>query len=169
MAAMADAQPNADTARQLLRHAVATLAYRGGKAIRGVTPEVAAFKAGPTTRTPAEILAHVCDLLDWALWLAKGEHKWRDSQPQADWEQDAARFYAGLAAFDACLASDEPLGRPAEMLFQGPIADALTHVGQIALLRRLAGAPVRAENYAKAEIVTGRVGGEQAAPRREFE
>ncbi len=108
-------------------------------------------------------------MLDWALWLARGEHKWQDSEPQVDWERDVARFYDGLAAFDAVLASDAPLGRPAEMLFQGPIADALTHIGQIALLRRLAGAPVRAENYAKAEIVTGRVGREQAAPRREFD
>ena len=169
IAAMADSSPIDDSARHLLRHTVATLAYRGGKALRGVSADVAAFKAGPATRTPAQILAHVCDLLDWALSLARGDQAWQDSQPQVEWALDVARFHDGLAAFDAYLASDAPLGRSAEMLFQGPVADALTHVGQIALLRRLAGAPVRAENYAKAGIVAGRVGPEQAAPRREFD
>lgn len=167
---MPEATPGtADTARDLLRHTVATLAYRGGKALRGVGPEVAAFRAGPTTRTPAEILAHVCDLLDWALSIARGRQAWHDSGPQADWMQDVTRFHDGLAAFDAYLASDEPLGKPAALLFQGPIADALTHVGQIALLRRLAGSPMKGENYAKADIVAGRIGPEQAAPRREFD
>jgi hypothetical protein len=160
---------NGDGVRQLLRHTVATLAYRGGKAIRGVPPDVAVFKAGPGTRTPAQILAHVCDLLDWALTLARDEQAWHDSPPQAEWARDVDRFFDALARFDAYLASDQPLGRPVELLFQGPVADALTHVGQIALLRRLAGSPVRAENYAKAEIVAGRVGPAQAAPRREFD
>ena len=71
--------------------------------------------------------------------------------------------------FDEYLASDAPLACEAEQLFQGPIADALNHVGQIALLRRLAGAPIRAENYYRAEITRGRVGMEQTPPRREFD
>ena len=158
----------AGTARALLRHAVATLAYRGGKAVRDVPPGVATFRAGETSRSPVEILAHVGDLLDWAVSLAKGERRWSDSAP-LPWEQEAARFFAGLARFDALLASHEPLTVAAEKLFQGPIADALTHVGQIAMLRRLAGAPVRGENYLLAEIVAGRVGPDQTAPRREFE
>jgi hypothetical protein len=82
---------------------------------------------------------------------------------------DSQRFFAALAAFDAYLASGEPLGASVEKLFQGPIADALTHVGQIAILRRMAGAPVHAENYFRAEIVAGRVGPDQAAPKREFD
>jgi hypothetical protein len=157
-----------DGGREMLRHTVATLAYRGGKAVRGAPEEFGAFAAGVGTRTPAEILAHVGDLLDWALWLARGEQRWQDSVP-LPWDEEVARFFEGLAAFDAYLASDAPLGCAAEKLFQGPVADALTHVGQITLLRRMAGAPVRGENYFKAEIVAGRVGAEQAAPRREFE
>ena len=156
------------SAREMLRHTVATLAYRGGKAVRDVPPNVASFRIGERTRTPAEILAHVGDLLDWALSLAQGERRWNDSAP-LPWELEAARFFAGLARLDALLESDEPLAVPAEKLFQGPIADALTHVGQIAMLRRLAGAPVRGENYFLAEIAAGRVGLDQAAPRREFE
>ena len=73
-----------------------------------------------------------------------------------------------LNALDAYLASDKPLHAPVEKLFQGPIADALTHVGQIAVLRRLAGSPVKGENYFVAEITAGRVGHDQAAPKREF-
>jgi hypothetical protein len=123
---------------------------------------------GETTRTPVEILFHVGDLLDWALALADGQHLWRPVPPTG-WDDGVARFFAGLEAFDRRLAAAPPLGFPPEQLFQGPIADALSHVGQIALLRRLAGAPVRGENYFKAEIAAGRVGPEQAPPRREFD
>jgi hypothetical protein len=156
-----------DTKRALLRHTLATLAYRGGKAVRNAPPEFAALRVGESTRTPAEILAHVGDLLDWALGLARGVHVWHDSAP-LEWNAEVARFFRALEALDAQLASDAPLGRSAEEIFQGPIADALTHVGQLTFLRRLGGSPVRGENYARAEIVAGRVGPEQAASRVEF-
>jgi len=152
----------------MLRHCVATLAYRGGKALRGAPEAFGAFNAGAGSRTPLQILAHVGDLLDWALSMARGDQRWNDAAPRS-WDEEVGRFFEGLDRFDAYLASDEPLGYAAEGLFQGPVADALTHVGQIALLRRMAGAPVRGENYFKAEIVAGRVGDEQAAPRREFD
>lgn len=148
----------------MLRHTVATLAYRGNKALRGAPPE---FSTYPTGRTPGQILAHICDLFDWALQLADGKQVWRDSTPQA-WDADVARFFAGLEAFDRRLANGEPLGVEAERLFQGPVADALTHVGQIAMLRRMAGCPIPGENYFVAKIETGRVGADQAAPVREF-
>ena len=143
--------------RAFLRHTVATLAYRGGKAVRSAPASFSGFRVGESSRTAGEILGHVCDLLDWALVYARdGRHEWRD-MPVGAWEDDARRFFAGLAALDAFLASDSPLGLSAPRLFQGPIADALTHVGQIAPLRRLAGAPVRGENYLRAEIVAVRV------------
>lgn len=157
-----------DAKTLLLRHTVATLAYRGGKALRGVPAESAEFRAGETTRTPAQILAHIGDLLDWALSLAEGREAWHDSPPLT-WDEGSARFFGALEALDRRLASDEPLACSVEGLFQGPIADALTHVGQIAMLRRLAGCPVRGENYFKAEIAAGRVGLEQANPKFEFE
>jgi hypothetical protein len=154
--------------RELLRHTLATLAYRGGKTLRGAPEGFSAYRASETTRTPGQVLAHIGDLLDWGLSISQGQQEWRNSRPQS-WETDSQRFFAALAALDAYLASGEPLGAPAEKLFQGPIADALTHVGQIAILRRMADAPVRAENYFRAEIVAGRVGPDQAAPRREFD
>jgi hypothetical protein len=157
-----------EAGRQFLRHAVATLAYRGGKALRGAPSTFSSFSAGPSTRTPGQILAHVGDLLDWALSQAEGKQRWSDSAPQA-WDADVQRFFNGLEALDAYLASNQPLGYPPEAIFQGAIADALTHVGQINMLRRLAGAPVRGENYFKADIVAGRVGVEQTAARREFD
>lgn len=151
----------------MLRHSVATLAYRAAKAIRGVHNLFGGYRVAPDCRSAGEILAHVGDLFDWALCLADGRHEWRESTPQP-WDREVERFFAVLAAFDARLASGVPLGFPATKLFQGPVADALTHVGQISLLRRLAGHPVKAENYFKANIETGRVGGEQATPVREF-
>jgi hypothetical protein len=154
--------------REFLRHVVATVAYRGGKTLRGAPAAFATLAVGPTSRTPLAILAHLNDLLDWALTQVEGEQRWRDSQPQA-WASEVERFHAALAALDAALAGPAPLGAPAERIFQGPLADALTHVGQLAMLRRLADSPVRGENYFRAEIAAGRVGAEQAAPRREFD
>ena len=156
-----------NTARELLRHAVATLAYRGGKAIRGAPDGFADFKASEKTRTPGQILAHLGDLIDWGLSMAKGKQEWHDSPP-ISWEEAAKRFFAALQSFDDYLASDAPLHASAERLFQGPVADALTHVGQIAMLRGIAGSSIRAENYFKADIAAGRVGPEQTAPQREF-
>src|SRR5437773_12371599 len=114
--------------RTLLRHAVATLAYRCGKALRGAPPDFAALKAGPSTRTPAEILAHIGDLLDWAGWLARGIKGGQNTTPLA-WDAEVARFFSELKKFDDFLASDAPLAASPEQLFQGPIADALTHTG----------------------------------------
>jgi hypothetical protein len=153
--------------RELLRHALATIAYRGGKAVRGAPESFATFKPHAASRTPSEILAHVGDLFDWALSLAKGAQAWRDSTPLA-WDKEIDRFFASLGRFDAYLSSEEPLGESPERLFQGPIADALTHVGQLTMLRRLAGTPIRSENYHKADVTVGRVGPDQTAPRREF-
>lgn len=159
--------PTPDTNMHMLRHTVATLAYRGGKALRGAPAGFSDFSAGPGSRTPGQILAHVCDLFDWATKMADGVYEWHNRPPQT-WEQDSARFFAGLEAFDGRLGTGAALGYPAEKLFQGPVADALTHIGQIAYLRRLAGAPVRGENYVKAHIAVGTVGADQPAPVAEF-
>ena len=157
-----------DPKRELLRHIVATIAYRGGKAVRGAPPSFATFAVGDTTRTPARILAHIGDLFDWALTIAKGKQAWQDSTPLA-WDLEVARFFGTLGAFDAHLASDASLAAPAEQLFQGPLADALSHVGQLAMLRRLSGAAIKGENYYRADISAGRVGADQPAPQREFD
>ena len=157
-----------DPRRELLRHTIATLAYRGAKVVRDAPHGVATFRVGPATRTPVEILAHVGDLLDWALHLANGEYVWRNADVQS-WDREVQRFFDRLERLDQRLAAAEPLGYPAEKIYQGPIADALTHVGQIAMLRRLAGAPVRGESYFKADIVIGRVGAQQTPPQREFD
>lgn len=153
----------AGTSRQFLRHTLATVAYRGGKAIRGVPGTFSEFRANESCRTPGQILAHIGDLYDWALSQAKGQEKWRDSKPLA-WDDEVKRFFAALKALDEYLASDSALASTPEKLFQGAIADSLTHIGQISILRRLATSPVRAENYSRAEIVAGRVGSEQAPP-----
>lgn len=161
-------RPNPQPARQYLRHTVATLAYRAGKALHGAPESFAGFRIGDKTRTPAQILAHLGDLFDWAMSLAKGKHVWHDSEPLA-WDSGVQRFFAALGAFDDYLASNKRLGFPPERLFQGPVADALAHVGQIAMLRRLAGAPIKGENYFRAEIIAGRVGPDQAPPAFEFD
>lgn len=155
-------------ARTFLRHCVATLAYRGGKAVEGAPQDFGRQTLGHGSRTPVQILAHVGDLLQWALSLMRGAEQWRESPP-AGWDAEVRRVFTLLGEVDAYLASPAALRCSPERLFQGPIADALTHVGQLAMLRRLGGAPVRGENYFAADIAVGRVGREQASPRREFD
>jgi hypothetical protein len=163
-----NAGASAETSRQFLRHILATVAYRGGKSMRGAPAGFAEFHASETTRTPGQILGHLGDLLDWALSQVSGKEKWSDSKPIA-WDEGVKRFFASLQALDDYVASDSALSCTPEKLFQGAIADVLTHVGQISMLRRLAGLPVRAENYSRAEIVAGRVGPEQTPPSKEFD
>jgi hypothetical protein len=157
-----------DPKRELLRHILATIAYRGGKAMRGAPETFATFKVSPGSRMPLDILAHMGDLFDWACSTARGAERWQASEPLG-WNAEVARFFSSLGDLDRCVASEEPLAVPVEKLVQGPVADALTHVGQLAMLRRIAGAAIRAENYVKADIAIGRVGVEQAVPRREFD
>ncbi len=153
--------------RTFLRHAVATVAYRGAKAIRDAGPTFADYQPAETSRTPAKLLAHIGDLLDWALAMSEGRQEWHDSAP-LPWEKECDRFFAALKKFDDYLVSEKPLQASAEKLLQGPIADALTHIGQIAMLRRMAGVPMKSENYFGAEITIGRVGADQVSPRWEF-
>ena len=159
---------DSDTKREMLRHTVATLAYRGTKAVRGASDSFASFKASETTRTPAQILAHIGDLLDWALSIAKGNETWNNAEP-LQWTKEIDRFHVALKSFDDYLASDSDLAANCERLFQGPVADALTHVGQIAMLRRIAGEPMKGENYSRAKIAVGHVGADQETPKREFD
>jgi len=159
---------NSDPKREMLRHTVATLAYRGAKAVRGASESFASFKSSETTRTPGQILAHIGDLLDWALSIAKGTEAWNNSEP-LEWNEEIRRFHTALESFDKYLASDAELSGTCERLFQGAIADALTHVGQLTILRRMAGAQIKAENYSRAKIEAGRVGADQETPKREFD
>jgi hypothetical protein len=156
-------------ARLWLRHACATLAYRGGKVVRDAPEGFGRFSIGAGSRTPSDILAHICDLFDWALSLARGQQAWHDSTPRA-WDADVERFFRTLGELDAVLAAGPgPLPCPWTRLFAGPIADAFTHIGQLAMLRRIAGSPVKGENYYKADIEIGRVGSVQPLPAREFD
>jgi hypothetical protein len=154
-----------DEKRELLRHTLATLAYRVTRALDGAPPEFAGFSAAG--RMPVQILAHMGDLFDWALSAAQGKERWHTSRPHP-WVTEQQRFFASLHAFDTYLASNEPLYAAAEALFQGPIADALTHAGQLAMLRRLAGCPTRGENFYVADIKAGQVGHEQPAAVQPF-
>jgi hypothetical protein len=154
--------------RRLLRHLVATLAYRSAKALRDVPDSFATYTLGDGRRTPLQIVAHMADLMEWGLRFAQGEYKWQAAGSD-DWTRECRRYFDGLAALDARLADPAPLGYPADIIIQGPLADALTHTGQLSMMRGLAGHAVRPESYARAEIVIGRVSVEQAAPGREFD
>lgn len=159
----------ADPATRLfLRHALATLAYRAGKAVRGTPEAFGRYRASPESPSCAEILAHMGDLMDWVLRMVRGEPRWEAATPRP-WEAEIDRFFASLGALDAYLASGAPIRWEPGRLFQGGIADALTHTGQIAMMRRLAGHKMKGENYSRADIAAGRVGLEQTAPDPRYE
>ncbi len=157
------------TTRALLRHVLATLAYRAAKAVRDTDDAYAEFRAAPDSNSPRTIVAHMGDLMDWCLAMARdGERRWASASP-LPWPDERARFFAALGALDAHLASDAPLRWDPGELFQGGIADALTHTGQLAMLRRLSGHPMKGENYSRAAIVAGCTDEAQTPPKPEHE
>jgi hypothetical protein len=156
---------SADPARHLLRHTVAALAYRAARALDGAPDHFAGFAGAG--RTPVQILAHMGDLFDWSLSISLGDEQWHAVQPRP-WGEEKARFFGALKAFDDFLASDAQIKAPIDRLMQGPVADALTHVGQLAMLRRLSGSPTIGENFFIADVAVGRVGADQAAAVQPF-
>lgn len=152
---------------KFLRHAVATVAYRAEKPLRDAPEGFDAFKAGDNARTPLEVLAHCGDLYDWALTQAKNATFWHTSQPLS-WDDEIARFYKSVGVFDEYIAENPLDEKLALILLQGPVADSLTHIGQLSFLRGIVGAAVKGESYVRAEIEIGRVGREQSANRTEF-
>jgi hypothetical protein len=154
-----------DDKRELLRHTLAALAYRTTRALEGAPDSFATFEGAG--RKPVVILAHMGDLFDWALNMAAGKPAWHNSDPLS-WNQEKQRFFAALGAFDAYLSSAQPLHAEIERLIQGPATDALTHVGQLAMMRRLAGSPTCGENFYVAAIAAGQVAEDQPAPVQPF-
>ena len=124
----------------MLRHLVATLAYRAAKVLRDAPADFGGFQAGPAGRRPVQIVAHMADLMAWAVSLAHGGYAWK-AEGSDDWNTEVGRFFDGLAALDGALENGALPEGAEEKLIQGPLADALTHVGQLALLRGIAGFP----------------------------
>jgi hypothetical protein len=160
--------PTTDPARIVLRQLAATLAYRAAKVLRDVPAGFGDHAFGDSTRRPVRIVAHMADLMTWGVSMAAGGKEWK-AEGGDDWTIEVDRFFNGLAALDAAIAADGPFAGSIDKLIQGPLADALTHVGQLSMLRGMAGAPIRPESYARATIVAGRVGLEQAPPGFEFD
>ena len=133
---------------------LATVIYRGRMALADAPAGFESFSVNEDLRKPAEILAHIADLFEGSTYLLQGDLVYLDSTP-LPWRDEVSRFFATAKRLDSYLASDAPLSCPVEKLIQGPVGDALTHVGQLVMLRRLAGSPVRAESYFTADITPG--------------
>lgn len=138
--------------RDTLRHFVATLAYRTRKTIVGAPADFGSYAGAG--KSPSQILSHMGDLMAWAIsWFS--EQRW-NPENGPDWERNSARFFALLKELDALLSTDAPVRfYTDEGMLQGPLADAMTHVGQLAMLRRMAGSPTKPENFAEATVVIG--------------
>lgn len=155
-----------DQGRALLRHFLAAIAYRAQKALRGAPAHYAQFSAGNRVRTPTQLVQHMASLMGYVCTLFTGGSYPMQPEPLATFDAEIARFHEMLGRVGALLDSDAPLSITTEQLLQGPFADTMTHVGQLALLRRLADAPVPPENFIYADIRRERLGTDQAAPAR---
>jgi hypothetical protein len=150
--------------RALLVHFLAALAYRTQKALRGAPPSFGTFSAGRDVRTPAELVRHMTSVLGYARSCFIGGRYRAEALP--DLGAEVARFHEMLGSLAGHLEAENPLlGVTAQQLLQGPLSDAMTHAGQLALLRRLAGAPVAPENFVDAEVSAATLGPDQPLPR----
>ena len=154
-----------ETKRKLLNHFLAALAYRTQKALRDAPDDFGSFRVLDGVRTPAELVRHMTSVLGYARTHFAGGRYW--PEPLESLTEEVARFHEMLGMLAQHLRSEEPLleGMSEERLLQGPFSDAMTHAGQLALLRRLAGAPVPPENFIVAEIEPDRLGPDQAKPQ----
>jgi len=158
---------NDDDRAALLRHYLAALAYRFHRAVADAPDDFAGFRAGSGVRPPVEIVRHLVVLMRWAASrLEDGPRPAADESPPGPLQEEAAAFHRELERVSAAL--EAGAGPAAERLLQGPLADAMTHVGQLALLRRLAGSPVAAESFFAADIRADRLGPDQPPPARPF-
>jgi hypothetical protein len=154
-----------DEKRGLLRHFLAALAYRTQKALRDAPAEFGDFRIADGVRTPAELVRHMTSVLGYArTFFVGGQYR---PAPLPSLPEEIARFHDMLAQLAQHIEADTPLleGMTAERLLQGPFSDAMTHAGQLAMLRRLAGAPVPPENFIVADIDAARLSADQAEPR----
>lgn len=153
-----------DEKRQLLRHFLAALAYRTQKAVREAPADFGHFRSGPGVRTPCELICHMTSVLGYARTSFIGGSYW--PEPLQSLADEIQRFHEMLESLANHLKNGSPLleGMTEERLLQGPFSDAMTHAGQIALLRRLAGAPVPPENFIVADIDAQRLGPDQSEP-----
>jgi hypothetical protein len=152
-----------DDKRAMLRHFLAAIAYRSQKALRGAPASFAAFRAAPQVRTPHELVGHMNSVLGYArTFFVGGEYR---PALLPDFEAEVLRFHSTLADLSRHLEEGTPLrGTSPEQLLQGPCSDAMTHAGQLAMLRRLAGSPVPPENFIVAKIHAANVGPDQPDP-----
>jgi hypothetical protein len=153
-----------DERRPVLRHLLATLAYRTQKALRDAPEGFADFRPAEGIRSPREIVRHMTSVLGYARSCFHGGHNRVD--PLRDFDQEVVRFHEMVSALSSDLASDAELSEDTsfEQLLQGPLSDAMTHAGQLAMLRRLAGSPIPPEDFTAADIHTECVGRDHEPP-----
>lgn len=148
------ATPDAET-RHILRHLLATISFRGGLCLRDTPDGFADFQAGAGVRPPIELVRHMTGLMEFIGRILRGGE--RVALPALPWPQELDRLSEAMAALDGVLATVPLEAASVDAVIQGPTADALTHVGQLATLRRLAGSPIAGANYPRAPIVDGQV------------
>ena len=153
-----------DRDRELLRHFLGAIAYRTQKALRDAPEHYATFSAGNRVRTPTELIRHMASLMGYVRTFFRGGTY--SASPLPTFKEEIERFHALVQEMGALLASDAKCSLTTEQLLQGPFADAMTHVGQLAMLRRLADSPVAPENFIYADIRADRLQADQPPPAR---
>lgn len=152
--------------RELLRHFLAAIAYRTQKALRDAPEHYATFSAGNRVRTPVELLRHMTSLMGYVRTFFVGGSSPVTPEPLPTFTEEIARFHETIESVGSLLSGGTPCSISTAQLLQGPFADTMTHVGQLAMLRRLADSPVPPENFIYADIRPERLDANQPPPAR---
>ncbi len=148
-----------DTERQLLKHLLAALVYRFTKSIKDVENEFWNFKVKDGVRTPHQLVVHIINVLGYVKTFFIGG-KFRAKMQ--DVENDVNRFYEIIQELDKLISKDELREIHPKKLLQGPLSDSMTHIGQIAMIRRIFGSPIAPENFVFADIESNNLGKNQS-------
>ena len=147
---------------EMLRHFLASITYRATKAIKNVPETYPAHDLGKGVKTPLRILHHITGVLTYAHSFF--EHYDTTHIDVKSWDAEVGEFYSILSKLDKSIQEKKPKEVTEEQLLQGPLSDAMTHIGQLSMLRRLADSPLPSENFIFADVRKGAVGPNQPDP-----
>lgn len=147
---------------EMLRHFLASIAYRATKAIKNAPDNYPTFNLGKGVKTPLRILHHITGVLTYAHSFF--EHYETTHFEVKSWSAEINELYKILSKLDVSIQEKNPNKVTEEQLLQGPFSDAMTHVGQLSMLRRMVDSPIPSENFIFADIRKGEVGPDQPDP-----
>ncbi len=133
-----------------IQHFLKVLSYRFEKAIHNAAESYPKHASGHGIRTPLELLGHMNGVLEFAISSLKNQP--RRNIPEQSWQEQITLYYEKLKELNQLMQENSFDTDTLERILQGPLADAMTHIGQLAMMRRLANSAIAGENYFAADM-----------------